>query len=194
MFTGIIEFVGVVSEITKVNSNYTIRIASPISNSLKIDQSVAHDGICLTVVQVGDNFHEVVAIDETIHRTTISQWKTNKKINLERCMLANGRFDGHIVQGHVDCTAQCEHIEDMNGSYKYWFIYPEKYHKLIIEKGSIAVNGTSLTVVDDKPGKFSVCIIPYTFEHTNFNSINKGDSVNIEFDILGKYINKFKEN
>lgn len=190
MFTGIIEQLGRVENIEVQGTNVLFRISSPISKELKIDQSIAHDGVCLTVVKQDSSCHEVVAIQETLQRTTLNQWKVGDKINLERCMQANGRFDGHVVQGHVDGTGKCLSVEDLDGSFKFWFEYDKEQTGLIIEKGSITINGTSLTVVDDELGKFSVCIIPYTYEHTNFNQIQQGTRVNLEFDVIGKYVKK----
>lgn len=190
MFTGIIEQLGRVENIEVQGTNVLFRISSPISKELKIDQSIAHDGVCLTVVKQSNSSHEVVAIQETLQRTTLNQWKVGDKINLERCMQANGRFDGHVVQGHVDGTGKCLSVEDLDGSFKFWFEYDKEKTGLIIEKGSITINGTSLTVVDEEPGKFSVCIIPYTYENTNFNQIQQGTRVNLEFDVIGKYVKK----
>lgn len=190
MFTGIIECIGEVLHLTHEKSNQVFIIASPISDQLKIDQSIAHDGICLTVVKVENGTHTVVAIQETIQKTSLSHWAKGTKVNLERCMPANGRFDGHIVQGHVDQTAVCTKVEDQDGSWKYWFEYDKSSAQITVSKGSITVNGTSLTVVDSLENSFSVCIIPYTHEHTNFNQIKTGSVVNLEFDIVGKYVAK----
>ena len=189
MFTGIIECMGSIEQITKDGSNLNINLSSPISSSLKIDQSVAHNGICLTVVDIKDNKHTVTAIKESIDRTDIKDWEVGSKINLERCMPASGRFDGHIVQGHVDCVAICTKITSENGSYRFYFSLNQET-KLMVEKGSICINGISLTLVDAEPNSFSVAIIPYTLENTNLKKIQVQDKVNIEFDILGKYISK----
>jgi riboflavin synthase len=190
MFTGIIECMGQVEEVVPDQSNIVFTISSPISHELKIDQSIAHDGICLTVVERNQQSHKVVAIQETIDRTALAHWKKGHRINLERCMPAHGRFDGHIVQGHVDTTAVVKSVEDLNGSWKFWFEYTPASNHVTVEKGSVTVNGTSLTVVDSLDHSFSVCIIPYTYENTVFSQLKQGDRVNIEFDIVGKYIAK----
>lgn len=188
MFTGIIECQGKVEELVFDKSNLVITISSPISKELKVDQSVAHDGVCLTVTEVNGDQHKVVAIAETLSKTNLAEWKIGSAINLERCVLMNGRLDGHLVQGHVDTTAVCTGIESMDGSWKFWFTHTEEENSITIEKGSITVNGTSLTVVDSSDTKFSVCIIPYTYENTNFNALAIGNKVNIEFDVIGKYV------
>jgi riboflavin synthase len=186
MFTGIIEEIGIVSAIQKEEGNIHFTIESQLSAALKIDQSVAHNGCCLTVVELIEGKHTVTAIHETLAKTNLSDWKVGSKINLERCMSLNGRLDGHIVQGHVDGLARCVSIKDEAGSWRYRFEYDADF--VTVEKGSITVNGTSLTVVDSEEGAFSVCIIPYTYEHTNFHSLKVGDEVNLEFDIIGKYV------
>lgn len=188
MFTGIIEHLGIVKDIRPEASNVHFSIEAPFTNELKIDQSVAHNGCCLTVVEIDGNIYTVTAIQETLEKTNLASWQVGTKVNLERCMLMNGRLDGHIVQGHVDTTATCTSIEDQQGSWKYTFNYSSDH--VTVEKGSITVNGTSLTVVDSKSNEFSVCIIPYTFEHTNFHTLKVGDTVNLEFDIIGKYVAK----
>ncbi len=188
MFTGIIEQLGVVKHIKKDNSNIEFTIGSSFVSELKIDQSVAHNGCCLTVVSLNDHEYTVTAIKETLEKTNLGTWKVGTKVNLERCMQMNGRLDGHIVQGHVDTKAECVQIEDQQGSWKFTFKYAGE--NVTVEKGSITVNGTSLTVVDSKDNQFSVCIIPYTYEHTNFHQLEVGDSVNLEFDIIGKYVAK----
>jgi riboflavin synthase len=188
MFTGIIEQIGVVMAIKKEGENVHFTVKSPFTSELKIDQSVAHNGCCLTVVAIDSSDYQVTAIHETLEKTNLGSWKVGTKINLERCMQMNGRLDGHIVQGHVDTTAECVLIEDQNGSWKYTFRY--KSPNVTVEKGSITVNGTSLTVVDSKTQEFSVCIIPYTYEFTNFHQLEIGDTVNLEFDIIGKYVAK----
>jgi riboflavin synthase len=160
-------------------------------SELKIDQSVAHNGCCLTVVNIENDIYTVTAIQETLDKTNLNEWKIGTPVNLERCMQMNGRLDGHIVQGHVDTVGFCTEIEDQNGSWKFTFQY--QYEQLTVEKGSITVNGTSLTVVDSKKDSFSVCIIPYTFENTNFASLKVGNQVNLEFDIIGKYVAKWVE-
>ena len=191
MFTGIIEQLGEVTFVEKEGTNIHFTIKSPFTHELKVDQSVAHDGCCLTVVKISGDTYVVTAIDETLAKTNLNYWEAGKKINLERCLLMNARFDGHIVQGHVDTTGFCERIEDLNGSWKYTFSYST--NDVTVEKGSITVNGTSLTVVDSMPGRFSVCIIPYTFEHTNFHTFEIGTQVNLEFDIIGKYVARLLE-
>jgi len=191
MFTGIIEQLGVVKHIKKEKENIEFTIGSLFVSELKIDQSVAHNGCCLTVVSLNDNEYTVTAIKETLEKTNLGTWKVGTKVNLERCMQMNGRLDGHIVQGHVDTKAECVQIEDQQGSWKYTFKYAGE--NVTVEKGSITVNGTSLTVVDSKDNQFSVCIIPYTYEHTNFHQLEVGDTVNLEFDIIGKYVAKLME-
>jgi riboflavin synthase len=186
MFTGIIEEIGIVSAIQKEEGNIHFTIESQLSAALKIDQSVAHNGCCLTVVELTEGKHTVTAIHETLAKTNLSDWKVGSKINLERCMSLNGRLDGHIVQGHVDGLARCVSIKDEAGSWRYRFEYDADF--VTVEKGSITVNGASLTVVDSEEGAFSVCIIPFTYEHTNFHSLKVGDEVNLEFDIIGKYV------
>ena len=188
MFTGIIERIGVVKNINYEKENVHFTIASSFTNELKVDQSVSHDGCCLTVVDIENDKYMVTAIKETINKTNLSDWKVGTKVNLERCTKMNGRLDGHIVQGHVDTTGTCLNIEDENGSWKYTFKYNSK--DVTVEKGSITINGISLTVIDSKENSFSVCIIPYTYENTNIHQIKAGDLVNLEFDIIGKYIAK----
>lgn len=188
MFTGIIEGLGVVKKIEKEGENIHFTIESPFTDELKIDQSVAHNGCCLTVVGIDGSEYVVTAILETLEKTNLGQWTEGTKVNLERCMVMNGRLDGHIVQGHVDTTATCTGIEDQDGSYKFTFHYESS--DVTVEKGSVTVNGTSLTVVDSKDKAFSVCIIPFTYEHTNFHQLSVGDKINLEFDIIGKYVAK----
>lgn len=188
MFTGIIEQLGVVKSIQKESDNIHFTLEAPFTSELKIDQSVAHNGCCLTVVEIFGNEYVVTAIQETLNKTNLGSWNVGTKVNLERCMQMNGRLDGHIVQGHVDTTGTCIAIEDQNGSWKYTFRYESA--DLTVEKGSVTVNGTSLTVVDSKTNEFSVCIIPYTYEHTNFHTLEVGTTVNLEFDIIGKYVAK----
>lgn len=192
MFTGIIEQLGIVKSIRKEDNNIHFTIEAPFTNELKIDQSVAHNGCCLTVVEIDQQEYVVTAIQETLDKTNLKDWTIGTKVNLERCMQMNGRLDGHIVQGHVDSTATCVNIEDQSGSWKYTFEYTTD--QVTVEKGSITINGTSLTVVDSLPKSFSVCIIPYTYEHTNFHQLKVGDSVNLEFDIIGKYVAKLLAN
>jgi riboflavin synthase len=191
MFTGIIEAIGHVLQITPQGTNYVLRIGSNISHELKIDQSLAHDGICLTVVFVGDGFHEVVAIQETLEKTNIKNWQIGHSVNLERAMLPGGRLDGHMVQGHVDTTVTCKSVSSEEGSWTYIFeLNQPDFETLIVPKGSICINGISLTLVKADPSEFSVAIIPYTFHNTNLHKIKVGDTVNIEFDIIGKYIQR----
>lgn len=188
MFTGIIETLGEVKAIKTENTNIHFTISSAISNELKIDQSVAHNGVCLTVVALSDDSHTVTAIDETLSKTSLGNLKVGSKVNLERCMQMNGRLDGHIVQGHVDQTARCVKREELDGSWEYRFKYDASLGNVTVEKGSVCVNGISLTVVNSQSDEFSVFIIPYTFEHTNLHEVEVGDTVNIEFDIIGKYV------
>lgn len=190
MFTGIIETLAKVERIEKKNSNIDFVFFSSVTHELKIDQSVAHNGVCLTVVAINGNQYTVTAIDETLKRTNLGRLKTGDLVNLERCMPASGRFDGHIVQGHVDTTAVCKSVRDINGSWEFVFEHEVNPKYITVEKGSITINGVSLTVVDSTPNSFSVHIIPFTFEHTNFKSFKEGDVVNLEFDIVGKYIAK----
>jgi riboflavin synthase len=190
MFTGIIENIGVVQSVEKHGSNRTFWIKSAISTDLKIDQSVAHNGACLTVEAINENTHCVTAIGETLKKTELGVWEAGTVINLERCLKLDGRLDGHLVQGHVDTTAVCTSRKEKQGSWEFTFQFPEKFGPLIIEKGSVCINGISLTAFNVKKKKFSVAIIPYTFEHTNINKLDKNDKVNVEFDLVGKYIQK----
>lgn len=190
MFTGIIETVGKVISIEKEDTNLNFKIQSSISDELKIDQSVSHNGVCLTVVSTSPGEHTVTAIAETLQKSNIGRLEVNDEINLERCTKLGSRLDGHIVQGHVDQTAICTSIQDKNGSWVFTFKYDPSLGNITVEKGSITVNGTSLTVFDSQDDQFSVAIIPYTFENTNFKNIRVGDSVNLEFDIIGKYVAK----
>jgi riboflavin synthase len=188
MFTGIIETLGTIQAIKKEKNNIHITMDSSITNELKVDQSVAHNGICLTVVAIKDTLYTVTAIDETIHKTNLSDWKVGDIVNLERAMKLGDRLDGHIVQGHIDQTGTCILAEETNGSWQYTFEYDETLNNITIEKGSITVNGVSLTVVNAKKNQFSVAIIPYTHEHTNFNTFEVGTKINLEFDVIGKYV------
>lgn len=188
MFTGIIETQSRVEAIQHENSNVHFTFSSAITPELKIDQSVAHNGVCLTVVAITGNNYVVTAINETLQRTNLGSLKVNDVVNLERCMPANGRFDGHVVQGHIDTTATCTSVTDLNGSWEYVFQYAEDSKHITVEKGSITINGVSLTVVQSQSQQFSVCIIPYTYEHTNFKQLQIGSTVNLEFDIIGKYV------
>ncbi|ACU05482.1 MULTISPECIES: riboflavin synthase [Pedobacter] len=188
MFTGIIETLGVVKNIKTEGTNLHFTIQSAISNQLKIDQSVAHNGVCLTVVALTDDTHTVTAIQETLEKSNMQYLKIGNKVNLERCMQMNGRLDGHIVQGHVDQTATCIKREKLDGSWEYRFKYDAANGNVTVEKGSVCLNGISLTVVGSAADEFSVFIIPYTFEHTNLQEVEVGDAVNVEFDIIGKYV------
>lgn len=190
MFTGIVETLGVITKIEKDQENLHLSLTSTITNELKIDQSVSHNGICLTVTAIEGNQYNVTAIKETIQKTNIGSWKVSDVVNLERAMKLGDRLDGHLVQGHVDQTAICTQIEEAQGSTYFTFEYDKSLGNITIEKGSITVNGVSLTVVNSEPNSFSVAIIPYTFEHTNFKIIKVGDFVNLEFDVIGKYITK----
>ena len=194
MFTGIIETLGTVQEIKKNEDNYDITIASSITNELKVDQSVAHNGVCLTVVSISDSKYTVTAIKETIQKTNLSDWNVGDLVNLERAMKLGDRLDGHIVQGHVDQIGTCKNIENANGSWYFTFEYNPDLKNLTIEKGSITVNGVSLTVVNSKTNEFSVAIIPYTYENTNFKALKIGSKINLEFDVIGKYITKLQSN
>ncbi len=187
MFTGIIEEVGKLKAVKAENSNVTFCIESSFLHELKIDQSIAHNGVCLTVDGIFEDHYTVTAIKETLDKTNLGSWVVGQKINLERCLKLGDRLDGHIVQGHVDTTARVVDIVSQNGSWEFYFEY-EAQHFITVAKGSICINGVSLTVVNSAPGKFSVAIIPYTFEHTNFGSLQVNDQVNLEFDIVGKYI------
>ncbi|MES2780819.1 MAG: riboflavin synthase [Bacteroidota bacterium] len=191
MFTGIIETMGTIENIRTEGTNKHFILSSPITYELKIDQSVAHNGVCLTVVKVEGNQYTVTAIDETLAKTNLNSWTAGQKVNIERCMPANGRFDGHIVQGHVDSTATCISVEDKQGSWVFSFaLNAQSDTSLVVPKGSVCINGISLTVVDIQDKTFSVAIIPYTFKHTNMHEVLAGTMVNIEFDIIGKYIAK----
>lgn len=188
MFSGIIESTGKIIKISSDGSNKHFEISSGISAETHIDQSIAHNGVCLTVVANSENSHTVTAIKETLEKTNLDFWKIGDEINLERSLLATSRIDGHFVQGHVDTTALCNRIKSEDGSWYFYFTIDEAYIKLIVNKGSIAINGVSLTVVEVTGNQFSVAIIPYTYQHTNFKNMKAGDTVNLEFDILGKYI------
>jgi len=194
MFTGIIETMGTVSRIIEEGTNLHFTITSTLSNELKIDQSVAHNGVCLTVVSLTEDNYTVTAIQETLQKTNLQHLKVNNKINLERCMQMNGRLDGHIVQGHVDQTGVCILREELDGSWEYRFKYQGEKGNVTVEKGSVCVNGISLTVVNSTDDEFSVFIIPYTHEHTNLHEVNVGDTVNLEFDIIGKYVARLIKN
>ncbi len=193
MFTGIIETTGKVISFKPDGGNCLFVIESPISSELKIDESISHNGVCLTVIGVEGNRHQVIAVEETLLRSAIGNWSMGTEINLERALLANQRLDGHIVQGHVDDIAVCKKIENKNGSWIFTFRYRSKYAAMLVDKGSVCINGVSLTVIKPSKKKFSVAIIPYTYEHTTFHSLKKNDEVNIEFDIIGKYAARWME-
>ena len=193
MFTGIVEAMGSLVKTEAKGTNVEFWFTCPFTQELKVDQSLAHNGVCLTVVEIQGEQYRVTAIDETLQKTNLGDLKLGQKVNLERCMAANARFDGHIVQGHVDLTGVCTEIKDQQGSWEYRFSYPITSGHVTVEKGSICVNGTSLTVVDSQDDSFTVCIILYTYEHTVFHQLSVGDRVNLEFDILGKYIKKLMQ-
>ncbi|HEY9196473.1 MAG TPA: riboflavin synthase [Mucilaginibacter sp.] len=188
MITGIIETLGKVTDLKQDQGNLHITVESAIAHELKIDQSVAHNGVCLTVIALGDGYHTVTAIEETLNKTSLDHLKVGEPVNLERCMQMNARLDGHIVQGHVDQTAICTSFKTLDGSWEYTFEYDASKGNVTVEKGSICVNGISLTVVNSQVNSFSVAIIPYTFEHTNLHHVREGSVVNLEFDIIGKYV------
>jgi riboflavin synthase len=190
MFTGIIERTGIVKEAIVTGTNKSFWIESPLSSELKVDQSVSHNGVCLTVEDIRENRHRVTAIDETLKKTNLEQWSPGTIVNIERCLPINGRLDGHFVQGHVDTTGTCVSRTDKNGSSEFVIEFPKKFAELIIEKGSICLNGISLTAYNVGINRFTVAIIPYTLEHTNVKNMKPGDRVNLEFDMLGKYINR----
>lgn len=192
MFTGIIESLGTIQSVSANKTNKTFWINSSISPQLKIDESLCHNGVCLTIEEIKENKHRVTAIQETLEKTNLQSWKEGDIINLERSMQMNGRLDGHIVQGHVDGTGKCISKKDFDGSFEFTFSFDEKYAALIIEKGSICVNGVSLTAFNVSKNTFTVAIIPYTFAHTNFYTIKEGETINIEFDILGKYVSRLQ--
>lgn len=193
MFTGIIETLGTIRNIQKDNDNIHIHVQSSITHELKIDQSVSHNGVCLTVVAIDGDTYTVTAIKETLEKTNLGTWQTGDLINLERGMKLGDRLDGHIVQGHVDQIGTCKDIQDANGSYYFTFEYDKNLQNITIEKGSITVNGVSLTVVNSKENEFSVAIIPYTMEHTNFKNFKVGTTINLEFDVIGKYVSRLHE-
>ena len=193
MFTGIIEQKGIISNIYINGTNRSFHVESSISHELKVDQSISHDGVCLTVEKVANNTHVVTAIEETLKKTNLNTWKIGTIVNLERCLQFNGRIDGHIVQGHVDTTATCINVSEKAGSWEYSFQFDKKFASLIIEKGSITINGTSLTCFNIKENEFTVAIIPYTYHHTNISYIKVGTRVNIEFDMIGKYVNRIQQ-
>lgn len=190
MFTGIIETLGTITALVKEQENLHITVSSNLTHELKIDQSVAHNGVCLTVVAIKDDEYTVTAIKETLLKTNLGDWSVGDKVNLERAMKLGDRLDGHIVQGHVDQIGYCKSIQEANGSWYFTFEYDPSLHNVTIEKGSITVNGTSLTVVNSDKNTFSVAIIPYTYEHTNFHTFKEGTKINLEFDVVGKYVTR----
>jgi riboflavin synthase len=190
MFTGIIEAFGSILSVERKGTNSIFKIASPLSNELKVDQSVSHNGVCLTVENVKGGVHQVTAIEETLKKTNLGLWDAGTLVNLERCMMLNGRIDGHIVQGHVDATAVCVEKKDTSGSWEFRFRFAEEFAPLVIEKGSVTLNGISLTIFNVEASSFSVAIIPYTYAHTNIQQVQEGSTVNIEFDMIGKYVNR----
>ena len=190
MFTGIVEEIGKIVAVEKSEGNVNLKISAEMTPELKIDQSVSHNGVCLTVVSIEGNMYTVTAVQETLTKTSLGKLKTGDAVNLERGMKLGARLDGHIVQGHVDQTATCKEVKETEGSWLYTFEYDPSVGNLTIEKGSITVNGVSLTVVNSKATEFSVAIIPYTYEHTNFKDLQKGDTVNLEFDVIGKYVKR----
>ncbi len=190
MFTGIIEAMGKVAAIKPQGSNIDITVECPFTNELKIDQSLAHNGVCLTVVAINDNQYTVTAIDETLKRSNLGLLQTGSNVNLERCLRVGDRLDGHMVQGHVDTMGECVEVREADGSWLFSFKHPQGPGFMTVAKGSICINGVSLTVVDSRADTFSVAIIPYTYEHTNFKDLKAGDKVNLEFDIVGKYLQK----
>jgi riboflavin synthase len=193
MFTGIIENTGIVRDVIPSGSNKTFWIESAISSQFKVDQSISHSGACLTIEEVKDNMHIVTAIEETLQKTTLSNWRAGTLINLELCLRLNDRLDGHLVQGHVDTTGICKKRKEKDGSWEYDFEFPKKFAPLIIEKGSICIDGVSLTAFNVKRKSFSIAVIPYTFEHTTIKGVEEGAVVNIEFDLIGKYINRSRK-
>ena len=194
MFTGIIEDLGILKKIEKEKGNINLYFKSKLTQELKIDQSLSHNGVCLTVVSIDNDIYKVTAVKETLVKSNLGELKVNSIVNLERAMKSNARLDGHYVQGHVDQIAKCLNVKETDGSWYYEFEYDNTSNNITIEKGSIAVNGVSLTVVNSKLDGFSVAVIPYTYNNTNFKKIQKGDNVNIEFDMIGKYITKLMRN
>lgn len=191
MFTGIIESLGVIRSVETRGTNKTFWIESPISKELKVDQSVSHNGVCLTVEEVKEDLHRVTAIEETLRKTDLGGWETGALVNLERSMLMNGRLDGHIVQGHTDGTGVCIERKEMEGSWEFRFRFPQEYAPLVIEKGSICLNGISLTIYNVTRDEFSIAVIPYTYHHTNIQTVVTGSTVNLEFDVVGKYLTRY---
>lgn len=193
MFTGIIETTGIIEKVTANGTNKTFWVSSPLAQELKIDQSLCHDGVCLTVEAINDNSFQVTAIQETLLKTNLQEWQAGHIVNLERCLQMNGRLDGHFVQGHVDDTATCTQVKALDGSWEYTFEINPQFASLIIEKGSVCINGTSLTCFNVGAHTFTVAIIPYTYEHTNIHLVQAGSKVNIEFDVIGKYFLRKQE-
>jgi riboflavin synthase len=193
MFTGIIEILGQITAVETSGTNRSFRVSSSVSNELKVDQSVSHNGVCLTVEKSANGEHTVTAVQETLQKTTLGNWEAGQWINLERCLAANGRLDGHFVQGHVDTTGTCIDKKALGGSWEFRFEFPEKFAPLVIEKGSIALNGISLTIFDVTLNQFSVAVIPYTYEHTTMQYLRPGEKVNLEFDMVGKYVVRGRE-
>jgi len=191
MFSGIVELTGKITNIIIAGSNKTYSVECDISNELYIDQSIAHNGVCLTIVKIDDKIYDVTAVKETLDKSNLNHLAVGDLINLERCLKSDGRLDGHIVQGHVDDVGECTSVEELNGSWFYEFKFDPKHKTLIVDKGSVCINGVSLTLIDPTESTFKVTIIPYTHEHTNFKTLKVGDKVNLEFDILGKYINRY---
>jgi len=193
MFTGITETIGTIEAVISSGTNRIFWVASTISAEFSIDQSISHNGVCLTIEEIKNGQHRITAIDETLAKTNLRNWEKGTSVNIERCLQMNGRLDGHIVQGHVDTTARCIEIKSKDGSWEYTFQFDKKFASLIIEKGSITINGTSLTLFNVTDNSFSIAIIPYTYEHTNIQFVQKDDEVNIEFDMIGKYVNRFMQ-
>ncbi len=191
MFSGIVETIGRIEDITLDGTNKTFVVSSSISTELYIDQSIAHDGVCLTVVKLENGTHAVTAVEETLLKSNLGDWEVGSFINLERCITLDTRLDGHMVQGHVDATMRCLSIDNRDGSWLIQFSYDQQFDSLLVDKGSICINGTSLTLIDPEAGVLSVTIIPYTFEHTTFKHLKEQDLVNVEFDIIGKYVNRY---
>jgi len=190
MFSGIIEEIGKITEIREDQGNIDFTINAALASEVKVDQSISHDGVCLTVIACDADSYKVTAVKETLSLTSLSSKKVGSRFNLERCVKVGDRLDGHIVQGHVDCTAQCVRVQETDGSWRFTFRYPPEHKHLVVAKGSITINGVSLTVIDPKTDVFSVAIIPYTFSHTTFRYLSEGDLVNLEFDIIGKYLDR----
>jgi riboflavin synthase len=193
MFTGIIECLGLIVAVDKIGGNTVFKVSTSLTHELKVDQSIAHNGVCLTIEAIHEEIYQVTAIEETLSKTNAGNWLVGDVVNLERAMQFNGRMDGHLVQGHVDAVATCIDVKEMDGSWQYRFQFPEKFASLMIEKGSVSLNGTSLTVFDVSTNQFSVAIIPYTYHHTNMHNLQMGQTVNIEFDMIGKYVARYAQ-